>query len=153
MLLLTLACWIAYSGRGPASPLGSPALERSTALKQQVRPQAAKTMLAKGTSAPRTGVKQARPARTTLRRVRVGENEVDYIGDDVTVRYFTPKPAPQRRRVGESQVAYIGDDVTVRYFTPRPAVMPPTRPVGSAAQPVAPSWPEAAKSVSQKPAR
>lgn len=156
VLLLTLACWVAYSGRGPASPLGSPALERSTAIKQQVRFQSAKAMPAKGTSAVRPApvpVKEVRPAKTALQRVRVGENEVDYVGEDVTVRYFTSKPAPQRRRVGESQVAYIGDDVTVRYFTPRPAVMPPTRPVGSAAQPVAPLWPEPAKSVSQKPAR
>ncbi len=127
LTVLGLACWIVYRGRGPASPSESSGLPRSTAIGQQVRPQAAKTMLAKGTSAPRTGVKQARPARTTLRRVRVGENEVDYIGDDVTVRYFTHRPAPQRKRVEESRVAYIGDDVTVRYFSPKPAVRPNSR--------------------------
>jgi hypothetical protein len=90
-----------------------------------------------------------RPAKTPLRRVRVGENEVDYVGEDVTIRYFTSKPAP-RRRVGESQVAYIGDDVTVHYFRPKPAVMPP---VGRVAQPVGSAWPEPAQSVSQKPAK
>jgi GAF domain len=153
--VLLLTCWIAYSGRGPASPLGSPALRRSTAIKQQVRFQAAKAVPAKGMSAVRPAPvlgKEARPARTALRRVRVGENEVDYLGDDVTVRYFTYRSAPQRW-VGERQVAYLGDDVTVRYFTSKPAVVPHTWPVGSAAQPVAPSWPEPAKSVSQKSAK
>jgi hypothetical protein len=152
--VFAIACWIAYSGRGPASPLGSPALERSTPIEEQVPFQAAKAMPAstKGTSAVRplpVPVKEVRPAKTTLQRVRVGENEVDYVGEDVTIRYFTSKPAP-RRRVGGSQVAYIGDDVTVHYFTPQPAVMPP---VGSAAQPVGRAWPEPAQSVSQKPAK
>lgn len=153
-IVLVLTCWITLSDRRPASPLGSTALPRSIAIEQQV-PVLPAAMPAEGTSAARTGpvpVKEARPARTTLRRV-VGENEVDYIGDDVTVRYFTYRPAPQRKRVEESRVAYIGDDVTVRYFTSKPAVMPPTRPVGSAAQPVAPSWPVPAKSVSPKPAK
>ena len=72
-------------------------------------------------------MKEAKPARTTRQRVRVGKNEVDYIGDDVTVRYFTYGPAPQRRRVAESRIAYIGDDVTVRYFTPKLAVRPNSR--------------------------
>ena len=79
----------------------------------------------------------------------MGENEVDYVGEDVTIRYFTSKPAP-RRRVRESQVAYFGDDVTVYYFRPKPAVMPP---VGRVAQPVGSAWPEPAQSVSQKPAK
>jgi len=139
--VFAIACWIAYRGRGPASPLASPGLERSTPIEEQVRFQAAKAMPA--------SAKEVRPAKTPLRRVRVGENEVDYVGEDVTIRYFTSKPAP-RRRVGESQVAYIGDDVTVHYFRPKPAVMPP---VGRVAQPVGSAWPEPAQSVSQKPAK
>ena len=139
--VFAITCWIAYRGRGPASPLASPALERSTPIEEQVRFQAAKAMPA--------SAKEVRPAKTPLRRVRVGENEVDYVGEDVTIRYFTSKPAP-RRRVGESQVAYIGDDVTVHYFRPKPAVMPP---VGRAAQPVGSAWTEPAQSVSQKPAK
>jgi hypothetical protein len=124
--VLGLACWIAHSRRGPASPLGSSALQRSTAIEPQAPSQRPKAMPTKDTS----GLQRARvlvkkedmPARTMLRRVRVGKNEVDYIGDDVTVRYFTYRPAPQRRRVAESRIAYIGDDVTVRYFTPKLAV-------------------------------
>ncbi|MGA8374309.1 MAG: GAF domain-containing protein [Candidatus Sulfotelmatobacter sp.] len=128
--VLGLTCWIAYSGRGPALPLGSSALQRSTAIEPQVPSQPAKAMPAKGTSALRRArvvVKEAKPARTTLQRVRVGKNEVDYIRDDVTVRYFTHGPAPQRRRVAESRIAYIGDDVTVRYFTPKLVVRPNSR--------------------------
>jgi hypothetical protein len=118
--VLVLACWIAYTGRRPASPVGFSALPRSTAVEQQVPSQPAKGIPTKGTFKVQpepVPVKEARPARTTLRRVREGENEVVYIGDDVIVRYFTPKLAPRRERVGESQVVYIGDDVTVRHFT------------------------------------
>jgi hypothetical protein len=59
---------------------------------------------------------------------------VDYVGDDVTIRYFTPKPKPTTRRVrgGASEVAYIGDDVTVRYFKPKAAAVPPTQSIGAA---------------------
>jgi GAF domain len=139
--VFAIACWIAYSGRGPASPLASPALERSTPIEEQVRLEAAKAMLA--------SAKEVEPAKTALRRVRVGENEVDYVGEDVTIRYFTSKPAP-RRRVGESQVAYIGNDVTVHYFRPKPAAMPA---VGRAARPAGRAWPDPAQSASQKPAK
>ena len=119
---LVLACWIAYSGRRPAWPLGSSALQRSTAIERPVPFLPAKAVSAKDTAnlqiAP-APVKEARVATATFQRVRVGENEVDYIGQDVTVRIFTPKAAPHRVRVGENEVAYIGEDVTVRYFTPK----------------------------------
>ena len=76
-------------------------------------------------------VKAPRPARPVVRRVQVGTNEVDYIGEDVTVRYFTHPPAPQRMPAADGRVAnrevYIGDDVTVRYFTPTPAKRPDSR--------------------------
>jgi hypothetical protein len=67
----------------------------------------------------RVPMKEARPARAKLQRVRAGENEVDYFGDDVTVRHFTPKLAPRRVQVGKTQIVYIGDDVTVHHFTSR----------------------------------
>ena len=91
--------------------------------------------------------RQANTAKTTFKRVRVAENEVDYIADDVTVRYFTPKSAPQRRRTAYSQVN-IGEDVTVRYFTPKTAVTP--RPVAIAAPSIDHSLPAQEKSVSPK---
>jgi DNA-binding winged helix-turn-helix (wHTH) protein len=76
-------------------------------------------------------VKAPRPATPSVQRVRVETNEVDYIGEDVTVRYFTHPPAPQRKPATDGRVAnrevYIGDDVTVRYFTPIPAKKPDSR--------------------------
>jgi hypothetical protein len=60
---------------------------------------------------------------------------VRYISDDVTVRYFTPKPPPLAMLDGNIRVRYISDDVTVRYFTPNSSVAPPS-PVGGPAQPV-----------------
>jgi len=120
--VLMLICWIAYRGRRPASPLGSSALPRSTSIKQQVPFQPTKAMPAKNTFKvqPAPGpVKEARSARPKLQRVRAREMRVDYFGDDVTVRYFTPKLASRRVQVGKSQVIYIGDDVTVHHFTSR----------------------------------
>jgi hypothetical protein len=67
----------------------------------------------------------ARPT-TALKRVRVGQNEVDYVADDVTVRVFTNKPTARRTRPASARVAKYGDDVTVRYFAPPPQ---PTRTV------------------------
>ncbi len=74
--------------------------------------------------------KAPRPGGARFRRVDVGKNEIDYIGEDVTIRYFTHPPAPQQKLAADGRVlyreVYIGDDVTVRYFTPtlveRPAV-------------------------------
>ena len=63
-------------------------------------------------------VKQAGFRSNTIRRKRMGRDEIDYVGDDVTVRHFYPKLAPQRRTAAHSRVSYIGEDVTVHYFTP-----------------------------------
>jgi len=119
-IVLVLTCWIAYSGRRPASPLGSSA--RSTAIEPQVPFQPTKTMPAKTTfkvqPAP-ASLKAPKPAQATLRLERATRNDVRYFGDDVTVRYFMPKFAPRRVRVRKSQIVYIGDDVTVHHFTSR----------------------------------
>jgi DNA-binding winged helix-turn-helix (wHTH) protein len=73
-------------------------------------------------------VKGPRAAKPGVRRVQARKNEVDYIGEDVTVRYFARPPAPQRKPAADGRVlyreVYIGDDVRVRYFTPTPAKRP-----------------------------
>ena len=130
--LLVLTPWFVHNRRPTSSAVQAPIV---------VGPQApvlrVKQVSANGTPtlppAP-VVVKPAGTGRAKLRRVRVGENEVDYIGDDVTIRYFTPKPkaTPRRVRVGASEVAYIGDDVTVRYFKPKAAAEPPTQSIGAA---------------------
>jgi len=125
-----LAFWIAYGGRGPASPLGSSGQPGSAAANEQERVQPRNSVLAEGNSKGQSAsvpVREPRPARTRVRRVRTGGSEVDHIGEDVTVRHFTYRPVPQRRAVGASRVAYIGEDVTVHYFTPKPAVKSASR--------------------------
>jgi hypothetical protein len=137
--VLVIACWIGYSVRRPNSAAGSSAQQKSIAIQQQAPSLPAKALPAKTTSKLQTTpvpVEQTRSDSTTRRRVLAGENQVEYIGEDVTVRYFTTKPAPHRARSGENEVADIGEDVTMRYFTPKPAVVPPTQPARSAAQPV-----------------
>ena len=58
------------------------------------------------------------PTTNALKRVRVGPNEIDYVGQDVTVRIFSDRPAIKRSPNHSMRIRHIGDDVTVRYFTP-----------------------------------
>ena len=122
--------WIAYLGGRPVSPLRSSARPTSTVVDQQVRSKVADTLPGKTATAVQpapVSVTAARPPKLTMRRVRVGSNEVDYVGEDVTVRYFTYPSAPRSRPNADRRVAYIGDDVTVRYFTPQAAARPDGR--------------------------
>jgi hypothetical protein len=121
--VVLLICWIAYGGHGFGSRLGASALPGSPAFEQPVPFQPAKAIPATSVSKiqpPPVPSRRSGSARTTFKRVRVGKNEVDYVRDDVTLRYFTGTSAP-RRPVGERKVGYIRDDVTVRYFTSKPA--------------------------------
>jgi hypothetical protein len=110
-----LTFWIGHGHQGPV--LKSPVLPGSTAVRSL---QSASTIPAEETPKNPAPVpaKATRLAAIRRRRARVGRNEVDYIGDDVTVRHFTYQPATEKTRVGAGRVSYVGDDVTVRYFTP-----------------------------------
>jgi GAF domain-containing protein len=135
--VLVLASWFLYHDRRPASSLGPSAVQAPLIVEPQAPVLPLKQVSASGTPILEPApvlVKPARTGRPSLRRVRVGENEVDYVGDDVTIRYFTPQPKPTTRRVraGASEVAYIGDDVTVRYFKPKAATVPPTQSISAA---------------------
>jgi hypothetical protein len=138
--VLVLASWIVKRDRRPAVPLGLSAVQRSNAIKQQAPFVLSKSVLANSTSRPGTtlGLKEEarKTARTVPQWVRVGNNELDYVAEDITVRYFTPQPPPQPVPGRNNQVRYISEDVTVRYFAPIHTVEPP-HPVGSAAHPVA----------------
>jgi anti-sigma regulatory factor (Ser/Thr protein kinase) len=121
--VLVLTCWIAYSDRHPASFLGSFELQRTIANVEQVTQPPAQAVSAEdGSRFPTVPIPvgEARTA-TFLQQVELAENEVVHIGEDVTVRYFTPRPALHRVPVGQNQVVHMGEDVTVRYFTPQPA--------------------------------
>jgi hypothetical protein len=115
-----LTCWIAYNGRRPVSSSESSARPASTAIDPQARSKAAEALPEKAAAAVDRSVK---PAMPRVQRVQVGKNEVDYIEEDVTVRYFTYPPKPQRKPNAGHRVVHIGDDVTVRYFGPTPAVL------------------------------
>jgi hypothetical protein len=128
--VLVLTSWFVYNNRRPISSFRPSAVQAPIVVQPQAPVLRVKQESGKGTPTLQPAPVLAKPAgtgRTSLRRVRIGENEVDYIGDDVTVRHFTPKPKPPRRRVRvqASEVAYIGDDVTVRYFKPKAAAVPP----------------------------
>jgi two-component sensor histidine kinase len=118
--VLVLTCWIAYSDRHAPSFLGSFELHRTTAIEEQVSLPRAKATLAE--YRPRlqpVPIPAGEATTTTLpRRVGLAENGVVHFGDDVTVRYFTLKPASPRVPVAQYQVVHMGRDVTVRYFTP-----------------------------------
>jgi len=121
--VLVLICWIAYDDDAPASFLGSFELKRTTAIEGQVPLPLAQVVPVEGRSkfqAVPIPVGEARTA-TLLQEVELAEQKVVHLGEDVTVRYFTPQPAPHRVPVGQYQVVHLGEDVTVRYFTPQPA--------------------------------
>jgi len=132
--VLATASWIAYTYRRPALPLRVVAGQRSSTVRQQVPLVPTELGSAKkGTSTLRPGfvpMKNVRKAaRSTPRRVRAGDDETDFISDDVTVHSFTPKRSLQQVRVGDYDVEYISEDVTVRHFTPKVAVASPRQPV------------------------
>jgi hypothetical protein len=138
--VLLIASCLAYRDRRRESRLTASTLQRSNVVEQPVPFVPAERRSTNGTSKPQTALGLTQEARKTGRWVRVGNNELDYVAQDVTVRYFTSKPAPPR--LGESHVEYIGGDVTVRYFTPKHAVVPPAS-VGNSSRPVATPLPAA----------
>jgi hypothetical protein len=116
-----LTSWIAYNGRRPVSSSEPSARPASTAIDPPVSPKAAEALPENATAAVDRSV---RPAMPRLQRVQVGKYEVEYIGEDVTVRYFTYPAKPPRKQVAGHRVVHIGDDVTVRYFAPTTAELP-----------------------------
>jgi hypothetical protein len=143
---LAVACLIVYSGRRPSFS-GASTLQRSIAAP-------AMRLHANRLSTPqaRPVREEAKSAKPAFRQVQVGENEVDYVSDDVTMRYFSYHPAVQRGRAGPRQFD-IGEDVTVRYFQHDAAVASATRPASNSAHPEERSLPGPGKPGSSKLAR
>jgi len=118
--ILVLVSWIAYRDRRPASTFGASVLQGSNGIGEQLPSVPAKTFassISASQTAPVLTEDTRKNARPMPRLVRVGNNELDYVTPEVTVRYFTATPAPGRVEAA-SHVEHIGDDVTVRYFTP-----------------------------------
>jgi len=116
--LILLTCWVAYSDGHAPSYLGSLELQRMTGIEEQIPRARANVVPAEDRSKFQGGPIRGREARTaTLQRGGLAEQEVVHFGEDVTMRYFTPKPASHLVPVAQYQVVHIGEDVTVRYFT------------------------------------
>jgi hypothetical protein len=114
-VVLASTVLIAYRNHRVAETLESAAAPSASAVDQQsILP---KPSPGKPETTPPL-VSQAKPV-TAMKRVRVGPNEVEYIGEDVTVRTFTDKRAAKRSQPKNGRIAHIGDDVTVRYFAPQ----------------------------------
>jgi hypothetical protein len=133
--MLVMVSWIAYDH--PASPTDASSLQRSNAAEQQAPAKLSRG--SNGTSKPQAvagATEGIKAAGSAFKLVRVGQNEVDYIAEDVTIRRFTPKPRHRPQMgVGEKRVDF-GEDVTVRYFASKPPVASQAQPVSGAARSV-----------------
>jgi putative methionine-R-sulfoxide reductase with GAF domain len=122
-VVLAFIAGIVYKSQGPAKPLESSTQPAASSTDQPVpfpKPVAVKPAAAlKPAPVP---LKDTTRARIAPRRVRVGSNQVEYIGDDVTVRTFTYNTPAKRNRASAGRTAQFGDDVTVRYFGPAPSM-------------------------------
>jgi len=125
-VLVAFTGLIAYKRHTSASSWESSTLPKSTASDQPEI--VAKPLPGKTVAEPELIPAKARSGTVTRRRVRLAESEVQYFGDDVTVRTFLPKPAAKRSGAPKGRVTHFGNDVTVRYFTsPQPTVRPVNR--------------------------
>jgi hypothetical protein len=115
--VLVLAAWVAFRDHrtAPAAPTSAVATAKASA--QPSSPSAASTAVpAKASAIPALAVVPG-AAAAKPRWVRVGNDELDYVAQDVTVRYFGVKPAAQLAPA-QGRTKKIGSDVTVRYFNP-----------------------------------
>jgi GAF domain len=120
-VVLAFTAWIAYRGRGSAKSLEFSTLPSSSAVERQAHlPKPLPGQGAPEVQPAPAPSKEAGNGNTALKRVRVSPHEVDYIGQDVTVRIFRDRPTIKRSRVRAVRISHLGDDVTVRYFTQNP---------------------------------
>ena len=123
--VLVLAAWVAFRDHRPAPAAPTSAVATAKAVAQpSSSPSAPSTAVPEKASAiPALAVVPGANVAAKPRWVRVGSDELDYVGQDVTVRYFGVKPAAQLAPA-QSRTKKIGSDVTVRYFSPIAASAP-----------------------------
>ena len=102
---------------------------KSNAAQQQVSANPSQETVASNPES--SNATDSKPPGSGFRRVRVGHDEVDYIAEDVTIRHFTSDAARPQMLAGERLVNF-GEDVTVRYFGPKPRLAPQIQPVPAA---------------------
>lgn len=125
LTVVVLATWVAFRDHRPAPPAPTSAVATANALTQpSPSPSATPTAVpAKAPAIPALAVVPGAAVAAKPRWVRVGNDELDYVGQDVTVRYFGVKPAAQLAPA-QGRTKKIGSDVTVRYFSPIAASAP-----------------------------
>jgi hypothetical protein len=125
LTVVVLATWVAFRDHRPAPAAPTSAVASAKAVPQpSSSPSAASTAVpAKASAIPALAVVPGSNVAARPRWVRVGSDELDYVGQDVTVRYFGVKPAAQLAPA-QSRTKKIGSDVTVRYFSPIAASAP-----------------------------
>jgi hypothetical protein len=117
--VLVLATWVAFRDHRPAAIARTSAVAKAKAGAQPL-PSSSTGSAAVSSKASAIPALATVPGTLVVPKphwVRVGKDELDYVGEDVTVRYFGIKPAAQRAPI-QSHVKKIGSDVTVRYFNP-----------------------------------
>ena len=133
VILLTILNWLAYDHH-PGSLMNSSLPPRSNVTTVQRAP-AEPSRAYKLTPRPQFslhGTEHRDAARPAFKIIRMGQNEVDYVAEDVTIRRFRSTPALQMR-VAEKRIDF-GEDVTVRYFESKTPVVQKTQPASVAAR-------------------
>ena len=136
IILVVTASWIAYTDRTLA-PEGVVVRQKSDTVKHQVpfvptQAGSAKTDTRTPQTASVPTKNLGKTARSMPPGVRVSDYKTDSISEEVTVRHFPRKPAPQQVPLGD-QVEYVSEDVTIRHFAPKLAVVSPRQPADRAA--------------------
>jgi hypothetical protein len=144
LMALVVIGWSAYSGHhhGQRQKLTVTDQRLSAPADPSLKNNAARGEISRGET------KATNTPKSTFKRIRVGKNEIDYVADDVTVRYFAPRPTTEAVRA-YNRVEF-GNDVTVRYFASDPAIV---RPVASVARPINRSLPVPEKPITPRLAR
>ncbi len=132
VILLTILNWLAYDHH-LGSLMNSSLPQRSNVTTVQRAP-AEPSRAYKLTPKPQVslqGTEHREAARPAFKIIRMGQNEVDYVAEDVTIRRFRSTPALQMRVVKRID---FGEDVTVRYFESKTPVAEKTQPASVAAR-------------------
>jgi hypothetical protein len=117
--VLVLATWVAFRDHHPAA-IARPSAVATAKASSQLSPSSSTGPAAVSSKDSVIPALPAVPGAVVVAKphwVRVGADELDYVGEDVTVRYFGVKPATQRAPT-QRRVKKIGSDVTVHYFNP-----------------------------------
>ena len=106
IVLLAVCGWIGYRHR--PLPVSDSAIPRVSPAALQVPPSLTPEKQPKAQRGARNN-----PPKSAFKRKRIGENEVDYVTDDVTVRQFGPTSALKEHRSRNEQAA-IRSDISER---------------------------------------